>query len=634
MAAPSGTKWGSTVGSYGRIGIHVSLSSTNTKTTRTTTVWFWSKYSVSDPSNTFYYNDQSTSATTSKGSVSIKTKVDSGSGWSTSNQVKIYEATYTFNRGTSDSTKNVAAKLSGIDRVGGTMYATTSYTIPKLPSYTVSYNANGGTGAPSSQTKWYGKTLTLSSTKPTRTGYTFLGWSTSSTATSATWAAGGSYTTNASDVLYAVWKANTYTVSYNANGGSGAPSAQTKTYGVALTLSSTKPTRTNYNFKGWGTSASSTTVSYAAGASYTSNSAITLYAVWELAYTAPRITNLTTDRCTSAGTLSEDGTYAKVAFSWATDKTVSSVKIEYKLSTATTWTATTVSATGTSGSVSKVIGGSLGVDNTYDVRVTVTDSTGSSTASSSIAPISYPIDFLAGGKGVAFGKPATKEGFVEFAMSAAFMKGVEFAMDAAFKAGMSVSGTLDVEASVRAPITVTSPELAIKSVHSESGKAITFGVDLSGTNRGVYDDYAKKWMIYANEDYVYVNGMKINPSSVLWSGKWYMDAGKTATLSDSVQNQTNGIVLVWSEYKQGVGMKNSGIHTYFVPKQAVSNLGGLGHNINFAHHNGTWFITKYVYIFDTQIKGNDVCIQMDTAERNSGVKFESKYSVLRYVIGV
>ena len=159
--------------------------------------------------------------------------------------------------------------------------ATTLYAVWKINTYTVSYNANGGSGAPSAQTKTYGTALTLSSTKPTRTGYTFLGWATSASATSATYSAGGSYTTNSGATLYAVWQINTYTVSYNANGGSGAPSAQTKTYGTALTLSSTKPTRTGYSFQGWATSSSATSASYSAGSSYTANSGATLYAVWK-----------------------------------------------------------------------------------------------------------------------------------------------------------------------------------------------------------------------------------------------------------------------------------------------------------------------------------------------------------------
>ena len=293
MAAPSGIVWGSTVGGYGRIGIYVKLTNTNTQTTRHTEVWFWSKYTVDDSANTLYYNDNASSATTSVGSVNINTTVASGSGWSTSNQVKLKEYDYTFNRGTSSSKRYVAAKLTNIDRVGGTMTVSTSYTIPALTKYTVSYNANGGSGAPSSQSKYYGKTLTLSSTKPTRTGYTFKGWATSASG-SVAYASGASYTANASATLYAVWQANTYTVKYNASGGTGAPSNQTKTHGVALTLSSTKPTRasvnndgitTTYTFKGWATSANSSTVAYAAGAKYTANASVTLYAVWSTAST-------------------------------------------------------------------------------------------------------------------------------------------------------------------------------------------------------------------------------------------------------------------------------------------------------------------------------------------------------------
>ena len=149
--------------------------------------------------------------------------------------------------------------------------------------YTLSYNANGGSGAPGKQTgTGVGSyTFTISGTKPTRTGYTFLGWSLSSTATSASYQPGGSITLTASATLYAVWRINTYTVSYNANGGSGAPASQTKTYGVTLTLSSTTPTRTGYTFSAWNTAQNGSGTSYAPGGSYTANAAATLYAQWQ-----------------------------------------------------------------------------------------------------------------------------------------------------------------------------------------------------------------------------------------------------------------------------------------------------------------------------------------------------------------
>ena len=154
--------------------------------------------------------------------------------------------------------------------------------IPALPiTYTVSYDANGGSSAPAAQTKTKDVALTLSSTKPTRTGYKFLGWAASKTATSAQYQPGGSYTANAAVTLYAVWKTNDYTVSYDANGGTGAPAAQTKTHGTALTLSSTKPTRTGYMFLGWAASKTATSAQYQPGGSYTANAAVTLYAVWK-----------------------------------------------------------------------------------------------------------------------------------------------------------------------------------------------------------------------------------------------------------------------------------------------------------------------------------------------------------------
>ena len=122
------------------------------------------------------------------------------------------------------------------------------------PVYKVEYDLNGASGtAPSNQDKFVGKTLTLSSTEPTRTGYTFQGWSTSSTATSATYAAGGSYTANADAKLYAVWKINTSKLTVNPNGGtwSGSTSSQNFTQNYNTTKSIADPTRTGYQFNEW-----------------------------------------------------------------------------------------------------------------------------------------------------------------------------------------------------------------------------------------------------------------------------------------------------------------------------------------------------------------------------------------------
>ena len=304
----------------------------------------------------------------------------------------------------------------------GTKSASGSITVGAKSSYKITYNANGGTGAPSQQTKWHGTNVSLSKTKPSRTGYIFKGWATSSTG-SVAYAPGATYTSNASVTLYAVWQIITYKVTYNANGGTGAPGAQTKSYGVTLRLSTTKPTRTNYNFKGWATSASGS-VAYAAGANYTSNKAITLYAVWELAYAPPTISGVKTQRCDSGGNALETGTYCKISFSWSCNQLVGANPVK---TIVITWLDQTVavSATGNSGTVTEVLGGTLDNDTSYIFTVKVTDSkNGVSQAKKTLGATRYPIDFKMGGTGVAFGKPAELDNTLDVNYEARFRKDV------------------------------------------------------------------------------------------------------------------------------------------------------------------------------------------------------------------
>lgn len=612
MAAPS--TWGSVQGNYGRIGISTSVSTSAASVSVTVEVWFWSKWSVSDTGNTLYFDNLavSGSATTSKGAVSISTTVDTGT-WSTSNQVKLVSYTYTYNRGTTASTRYLYARLKGVDIVGSEMSASATFTVPALQTYTITYNANGGKNAPPTQTKYYGKAITLSTNEPVRDGYTFLGWNTSSTATSAnsSYDPGDTYSSNANLTLYAVWKANTYTVTYNANGGTGAPASQTKTYGVALKLTSNKPTRSGYTFKGWGTSASSTTVAYAAGGSYTTNAAVTLYAIWELAYVKPTISGLTVTRCDSSGTASSEGTYAKVVCTWTTYNAVSSVKIEWKTGSATSWSSTTVSASGTSGSVSSIIGaGALSTETSYLIRVTVTDSGGSSTATKTLNSIVLPIDFKAGGKGVAIGKVAEKNNGFEVAFKSYFEKEVALGNNIAIF-GKNTSGA------------------GLQIFKLSNTDNFVLGYDLYGNKAGGSYLYGNTVNILSR-GYINITGKPIIANRVLWSGTKYMDETQTITLSEAVSKQANGIVLVFSGYENNAA-KDASWNTFYVSKQEVSAIAGgrtfiMGINAGFSKVGA-----KYLYLADTTITGHESNASTGT---NSGITFNNAYFVLRYVIGV
>lgn len=158
----------------------------------------------------------------------------------------------------------------------------TLYAVWKANTYTVNYNANGGTGTTASSSHTYDVSKALTSNGFTRTGYTFLGWSTSSTATTATYTNGQSVrnltTTNGGAVtLYAVWKVNSYKITFNANGGNVSTESKTVEYGSTFGELPI-PTRSGYTFVGW------YKYSYG-GTEYTENSImdasdITVYAKW------------------------------------------------------------------------------------------------------------------------------------------------------------------------------------------------------------------------------------------------------------------------------------------------------------------------------------------------------------------
>lgn len=194
---------------------------------------------------------------------------------------------------------------------GGNTYGVNSsvtlYAVWEANTYSIEYNANGANSVimPANQTKAHDETLTLSTIGMGRTGYEFLGWATSSTATSATYQPGDSFTTNADTTLYAVWKANTYTVKYNANGGTGTMSNSSHTYDVSKALTSNAFTRSGYTFLGWSTSSTATSATYTDGQSVmnltpTNGSTVTLYAVWKLE-TSELSVNTTNNAVISSG---------------------------------------------------------------------------------------------------------------------------------------------------------------------------------------------------------------------------------------------------------------------------------------------------------------------------------------------
>lgn len=240
--------------------------------------------------------------------------------------------------------------------------------------FTLSYNANGGSGAPAAQKFVSGSSVTVSSAVPKRSYYVFKGWSVKNDNKTVNYKGGSKFSEKANRTLYAVWSpcsheyfggickkcnytaplketsisgvfrvtnndgakgwsrpysnnsthkktytkgtdlrviakvtnvgtdgkpdnlwykiedgnwvysgnlAERYMIKYNANGGTKTPSNQYFISGQSVKVTSSKPERVGYIFKGWSSSSNSTKVTYKAGSSYSGKSNLYLYAVWD-----------------------------------------------------------------------------------------------------------------------------------------------------------------------------------------------------------------------------------------------------------------------------------------------------------------------------------------------------------------
>lgn len=165
-----------------------------------TAQWVADKYTVTTK---YVYKYQNTE---NKVYSSISAEVDSGDSYTPielDGGIDGYYLNTTYNY-------YIDSSLIGTGSVGTSSFTVTDnitvevYYYPN--QYTISYDSNGGGTAPISHTKYHATPTTLSDAVLEREGYEFLGWSTSSDATSATYVAGDSYTVNSDVTLYAVWR--------------------------------------------------------------------------------------------------------------------------------------------------------------------------------------------------------------------------------------------------------------------------------------------------------------------------------------------------------------------------------------------------------------------------------------------
>lgn len=124
-----------------------------------------------------------------------------------------------------------------------------------------------------------------------------------------------------------------------------------------------------------------------------------------VAYSPPSVSSYSSQRCNSAGTPLDSGTYVKglISFSYAScsSKNTITTSTSYKKSTATAWT--NANKTFSSGTAF-TFGGSISAESSYDIKYTISDAFTTVTVNDTISTVSVLMDFKAGGKGIAIGK--------------------------------------------------------------------------------------------------------------------------------------------------------------------------------------------------------------------------------------
>ena len=153
----------------------------------------------------------------------------------------------------------------------------------KPNKYTVTFDANGGTGTMIDQNMTYNTSAALRANTYTKTGYTFTGWNTKPDGSGTSYANGKTVRNLATDgtvTLYAQWKANTITVRFYPNGGTGSMSNQVMTYDVSAALSANAFYRDGYTFAGWKTGAGATYTDGQVVENLALKGVVNLYAQW------------------------------------------------------------------------------------------------------------------------------------------------------------------------------------------------------------------------------------------------------------------------------------------------------------------------------------------------------------------
>lgn len=387
------------------------------------------------------------------------------------------------------------------------------------------------------------------------------------------------------------------------------------------------------------------------------------------AYTSPTISNIATSRCQDTEGNGTSGNYLKIVLnssvSAINNQNTANYKLEYQAIGSSTTETITISDFENQYQVTNgVYVFPADVSAAYILNLTITDAFKSITQTVTVKRGSSAFKLwsvLKRGLGICFGKVATLEKTVEFAMATKFSEPVygnvlglnklpEIPADSDFNDYMdtgcwAVYSNANAEKIANIPV-ARAGRLEVSSATGEgirdaewsylrqrfipynSSNAIyERDITRNESNVWTYYDWWKSSLTPEASKFVYQD------SQILWgdtlTSGMYMTSGHTANLKELVSKQRNGIVLVFSAF-ENASDTNYGWQCFFVPKQLVA-LSTSGHTFELTRGKHTRKGTKYLYIYDNKIVGHD---DNNLSGTNNGIAYDNSKFVLRYVIGV
>lgn len=352
-----------------------------------------------------------------------------------------------------------------------------------------------------------------------------------------------------------------------------------------------------------------------------------------LPYTAPTITDLSIKRIDATGEPNNQGDHIRVSFGVNVEplnnKNTASYVLEYKKTSDSDYTAETLDYTDYV--INNYFDFAADTGSSYDVRLTATDAFTSSTRTTVASTASAIMHWLANGLGMAIGKIAELSNVLDIAWQTRFMGGI---LHPVLEPNTDLNSVLTPNTYVGANLSSTSYANCPLSTGTFTLEVVGMGdagqvkqrvtscrkTDARAFERIYYTSAWGEWICVS--DYA---------GTLLWSGAYYMSANQVATLAEPVSKQKSGIILVFSEYIDGVA-KNQTFVCHFIPKFVVTKHPAGGHSIHMTNGTNVFACTKYIYISDDQLTGH--ANNENTGTGTNGITFTNNRFVLRYVIGV